>query len=216
MKKIFKLMTLAIMAGTLTFGIASCNKDDDGDDGGNNNSGTNHAVDPTTLISANFENGIPSDWVKIDADGDGYCWAGVEDADYTQMMTGYGRNQSNGITSESYINNVGELTPDNWLVLPEITLPGTGFHVSWWRAAQDAGYPADKYSVYVGTLSGNTFTPIAELATETITAKDQGSWKQLTADLSNYHGQTVRIAFRHYDCTDNFRMILDDVEVSNL
>ena len=36
---------------------------------------------------------------------------------------------------------------------------------------------------------------------------------QHTADLSAYAGQTVYIAFRHYNVTDMFRLNLDDVEV---
>ena len=63
MKKAFRFFAIAAIAFGMTMAV-SC-KPDEGDDNGNNDNG------PEVLIDEAFENGIPSDWSNIDADGDG-------------------------------------------------------------------------------------------------------------------------------------------------
>ena len=160
-----------------------------------------------------FENGF-GDWTTIDADGDGHTW---------QMGTSAGYNGSTGYAeSESYINYVGPLTPDNYLVSPKIALGGS---ISFWACGQDASYAAEHFGVAVST-TGNTnasdFTTIQEW---TMTAKGegiptdvirggnrvQGTWYEYTVNLSAYSGQTGYVAIRHFDCTDQFRLNVDDI-----
>ena len=162
-----------------------------------------------------FEDGF-GDWTTIDADGDGHTW---------QMGNSTGHNGSIGYAeSESYINYVGPLTPDNYLVSPQIALGGS---ISFWACAQDNSYAAEHFGVAVST-TGNTnasdFTTIQEW---TMTAKGegiptdvtrsgnrtQGTWYEYTVDLSAYSGQMGYVAIRHFDCTDQFRINVDDIVI---
>ena len=162
-----------------------------------------------------FENGSIDGLVLIDADGDGYNWL---------ANTSFGgHNGSTGIIySQSYDNNYGALTPDNYIVFPQSNIVA-GSTFSFWACAQDNGWAAEHFGVAVSTTGTNVadFTTVQEW---TMTAKagakavrdgrDQGNWYQYTVDLSAYAGMPVYIALRHFNCTDYFYIDVDDVELS--
>ena len=83
-----------------------------------------------------FENGsaMPAGFSVIDNDNDGNNWDYVY---YTSSALGH--NGSFGLlSSASYINNVGPLTPDNWLILPAFTLPANSdYNLSWYALGYD-------------------------------------------------------------------------------
>ena len=165
---------------------------------------------PQASLSEGFELGIPADWTQIDADGDGYLW-GIE---------GYlAHNSSSCVSSASFINNVGPLHPDNYLVSPRIALGGV---FSFWACAQDAAWPAEHFGVAVSTTTNNSASAFTTVQQWTLTAKegitdgskgtrDQGNWYQFTVNLSSYAGQTGYIAIRHFNCTDKFYLNVDDI-----
>ena len=138
------------------------------------------------------------------------------------MSTGIGHNGSvDMVQSASYINNVGAVTPDNYLVFPQSSI-ANGSTFSFWACGQDASWAGEHFGVAIST-TGNTsaadFTTIQEW---TMTAKgtkavrdgrDQGNWYQYTVDLSDYAGMDVYIAIRHFNCTDMFYLDVDDVEL---
>ncbi|MCR4878501.1 MAG: choice-of-anchor J domain-containing protein [Bacteroidales bacterium] len=167
------------------------------------------AVQAQNLLNEDFENGIPSTWVNVDADGDGNFWLSSENE------TGVsGHNGTNGCAySCSYISSA--LTPDNWLITPAITLTGPA-SLTFWIAAQDANYAAEHYGVYISTTAGTSPADFTLLYEETLDAnggaRAQGTWKQKTVNLASYTG-TIRIAFRHFNCTDMFYMNIDDVVI---
>lgn len=151
-----------------------------------------------------FESDLAECWQNIDNDGDGNSWRSEEATDEKPAHSG-----NFSYTSESYINYVGALTPDNWLITPALAIPAEGATLAWWVAAQDPNYPADHYEVKVSTSATmNTFTTVHE---ETIAS---GDWEERTVNLNNYAGQTIYIAFVHNNCTDNFRMKIDDISVT--
>lgn len=159
----------------------------------------------TSVFSEDFEGGLAA-WTTIDNDGDGNQW---EITDQISVHSG-----SNCVVSASYINNSGPLTPDNWLVTANPITIGSGCALTWYDAAQDADWPAEKYSVYIAT--GNTVSDFtANQPVFTITLSDS-AWTLRAVDLSAYAGQTVYVAFRHYDCTDMFMMKIDDIEISQM
>ena len=160
------------------------------------------AMSAQTLLSEGFEQGIPSTWTTIDADADGQNWMSYP----TGAYVGEGC-----AASASWTSNTGALNPDNWLITPAITIPSADFALNWYVAAQDPSYPQDKYSVYIAT--GNTvadFTATTPVHTEVI---QSGDWTGHMVDLSDYAGQTIYVAFRHYDCSDLFVMKIDEVKV---
>lgn len=170
------------------------------------------AVQAQTLLSEDFESGIPTTWTNTDSDGDGYTW--LPSVDETGIS---GHNGTSGCAySQSYNSTAGALTPDNWLITPAVTLTANS-DLTFWICAQDASWAAEHYGVYIST-TGTSTSSFTLLMEETIDAnggaKVQGTWKQKTISLANYTGQTVYIAFRHFNCTDMFYINLDDVEIT--
>ncbi len=151
-----------------------------------------------------FEDGDPN-WTMIDADGDGNNWYLL---DCSEIEENYAHSGTNLMTSASYINNVGALTPDNWLVLPQYTV-NEGDAVSFWVSGQDPSYAAEVYGVFVSTTTPDVseFTAISDQLTAT------GTWEKKTFDLSAYAGQNVYVAIRHFNVTDMFRINIDDIEI---
>ena len=135
-------------------------------------------------------------WTNVDNDGDGYSWT-------TEMFY-------NGIASASYINGVGALTPDNWLITPPVQLAsGQNYTLSWHVLAADDSYFAEHYGVYVSTTTTalSSFTPLQQY---TLASADETT---VSLDLSSYAGQTVYLAFRHFNCTDQYWLILDSITI---
>lgn len=109
------------------------------------------------------------------------------------------------MVSESYINNLGALTPDNWMVTPEFV---AGNELSFWAQGQDqSGYHAEYIGIFVSTDGGNLWSN--EVAGWTMTSAD----KQYSVDLSEYYGQRVKVALRHYNISDMFQLNVDYIEV---
>lgn len=178
----------------------------------------------------NFENGIPAGWTTIDADGDGYTWVSSKTpGNYHNSgvdLTGTGHNNSNAyVISGSWINQPGQaLTPNNFLVSPKVTIV-TGSTFSFYACAQDPSYPADHFGVAISNNGTSDWIMVNEW---TMTAKNgggaitygrngnnryQGNWYRYTADLSAFAGQKY-IAIRHFNCTDQFILNVDDIELT--
>ena len=145
------------------------------------------------------------EWMFVDKDGDGYNWMWNELGEAPEAYEGAGC-----IYSHSYVNYVGAVNPNNWAISPEFTIPANASSatLSWYAAPQDPGYPEEHYGVYVGT--GTDTANYTQLFEETISYSD---YKNTTVDLTAYAGQTIRVAFRHFNCTDLFILNLDQVEV---
>ena len=162
------------------------------------------------ILQESFDDGVlPNGWLSIDADGDSYSW----DAEYPIQANFITHSGTGCIGSASYINDIGELTPDNWLISPELNIPANASHanLSWWAVAADVNWPNDFYAVYVST-TGNSVANFTEAPI--YTGVSTSEYTQHTVDLSIYAGQSIHIAFRHYDVTDIYWIVLDDIEVS--
>ena len=146
---------------------------------------------------------LPEDWTFIDADGDENNWA-IWDSTQNDVYSG-----SYALSSESYINNVGALTPDNWAITPAITIP-YGASLSFWMNGQDASWAAEHMQVYVGTEPTVDAMIDHPLSSELIAT---GDVEQYLIGLDDSEGQTIYIGFRHYNVTDMFRLNLEDVAV---
>ena len=163
-------------------------------------------VNAQYLLQEGFETGtLPTGWLVQDSDGDGYTW----DATFLYQEEGAAHTGDGIIGSASYINGVGALTPDNWLISPAITMTAAA-NLTFWVKGQDASDNAENYSVYVAT--SNTVAAFSA-TTAVLTGTTTGSWEQKTVNLSSYVGQTIYIAFRHHNTTDMYWLDLDDVEI---
>ena len=147
-----------------------------------------------------------SGWTTIDADGDGNSWYIFAPSD---AIDGNGNPtvfDGACMTSASYMQNA--LTPDDWLISPQVKLDGT---LSFQVRAQDPSYAAEHYAVYVSVGDPTDLTSFVELLPEAVST---GTYQEITADLSAYEGQMGYIAFRHFNCTDMFRLNIDNVTIT--
>lgn len=162
----------------------------------------------TALLTEGFEGTFPpASWSLVDADGDTHNWI----QGTTPGQTAHTGDKS--AVSESWITPPATvLTPDNWMISPAITITAgsTTASVNWWDAAQDPNYPAEKYGLYVSTTDATpaSFTQLA------VTTLSTDAWTERTQDLSAYVGQTIYLAWRHFESSDNFQMKIDDVVVN--
>ena len=152
------------------------------------------------ILTVDFEDGLPEGWTTIDNDGDGRTWKIASNEDYVEC-----HKSAACIVSASYMNQVGALHPDNWLVTPQIELGGL---VKFWMRGQDDSDYMEHFAVYVST-TGTDVADFIEVMPETV-AKDE--YTMYIVDLSAYSGQGY-VAFRHFNCTDQFYLNLDDVTI---
>lgn len=162
-----------------------------------------NAIDCSTPVALpfveDFEAELTDCWSNIDNDGDGFTWS--------MESVGEAHTGAGCYSSSSYLGQ--PLTPDNWLITPQLAIPAQGAYVGWWVAAQDPSYPDDHYEVMVSpTLDLADFVSVYE---ETISTD---AWTERNVDLAQFAGQNVYIAFVHNECTDVFRMKIDDITVA--
>ncbi|MBR3297639.1 MAG: choice-of-anchor J domain-containing protein [Clostridia bacterium] len=159
-----------------------------------------HVKTQTTVAAWDFETDPLEDgWQFIDADGDGLNW------NRSTVITAHSGSYT--IASSSY--DGGARTPDNWAVTPLTALPEGTITLSYAVRTYSSSYP-ETYRIYVGTTDD---IEAMEPVTDDLTSPANESWRVETVDLSDYAGQNVYIAFRHYNCTDQWRFFIDDVEV---
>ncbi|KWW26648.1 MAG: hemagglutinin protein HagA, partial [bacterium P3] len=182
-------------------------------------------------FSVDFEAGLPAGWTVVDGNNDGYTWCLTSNIPstwtyYAGMSLDWYHNGTNAICSGSYINGVGALNPDEYLVTPQVNI-ANGSTFSFYAAATDASYAADHFGVFVSDDATN-WTSVQEW---TLTGKSAGkagdirasrdgrglrigNWYSYSVDLSAYAGQKY-IAIRHFNCYDQYIMCVDDIELTN-
>ncbi len=169
------------------------------------------------VYSCNDSTGFAA-WTSYDNDGDGFEWSAI---DFTGSTNALQNAQGGCAVSYSYDNGTAAaLTPDNIFVSPAIDLTGaTGAVLDWGCGSSEttaSGWFEEHYAVYVATtadlpgLATGTFpTPVFE---GTLTAGEVMETQSF--DISSMAGMTgVYVVIRHFNCTDEFVLIFDDVEV---
>lgn len=164
--------------------------------------------DPVSY-SYGFENGMEG-WTLIDNDGDGFNW--THNSYNTDVAANTGESC---VYSESYSYDLQiALYPDNYMVAPKKFTATEESKISFYACAQQGNYPNEHIGVAVSSASNdncNDFTTIAEWTIEG--DKRQTEWLKYEADLSEYAGQDIWVAIRHFNVTDQFIVVVDDVEI---
>lgn len=170
-------------------------------------------------FEVDYSAGRLQNWTTIDADGDGNDWKLFAE-------TGYGHHSTDGVVvSYSYDNiNQSALSPDNYLVSPQLSITNGNKSLTFYARAMDEAYPSDHFGVAVSTTVNNQASAFAMVQEWTMTAKSAGcevretrsadrvgNWHRFTVDLSDYVGQDIYLAIRHFNSTDNFCLCVDDV-----
>lgn len=152
-------------------------------------------------------------WTFVDVDADGNNWA-VEDQSSVQglsaqgdLLTSYSLNPStfNPLTP----NNFASSTPINCTTYENLSLRFKR------EAAGAPGAEAEKFSIYAISAANQSALTTALLTatpvyTETVAVSR--TLDEITVDLSALDGMdNVYIVIRHYDCTGQFFLAIDDV-----
>ncbi|GAL72884.1 T9SS type A sorting domain-containing protein [Jejuia pallidilutea] len=108
------------------------------------------------------------------------------------------------------------LTPDNLLFTPTFPIPSQAVSISFKMKviSTNATFFAEKYAVLVYDDADfeNSLISVFE---ETLTEGGPGTAKDINVTIPNiFAGKTLGIIIRHYDCTDEVQMLVDDFEVS--
>jgi uncharacterized repeat protein (TIGR02543 family) len=132
------------------------------------------------------------------------------------FSTGYGYDNSDGfMLSESYISGSTSgsgtaVTPDNYLVSPQVLLGGS---ISFYAGARNTSYCAEKFSVMVSTTGNSDAASFTTVGTWTLSLSQAGyNSTPYTVDLSAYSGMGY-IAIRHFDCYDQWFLAVDNVTI---
>ncbi len=159
-------------------------------------SAADDAAEPELIRGYYFESQDEfNQFTLIDNDGDGTNW-----------------NYYNWGTSSAYegagvARDVFKADPDNWLVAPAFTVPAEAASVSFYTKMASSTWP-EKLQAYVGTSP----------EVESMTALDEEAftctllWEKHEYDLSDYAGQTIYFAIRHYQSPDKYYVYVDSLE----
>lgn len=153
------------------------------------------------LLYEDFEDFNEAEWTFVDSDGDGRNWF-LSDSEHDNVYEG-----THCIASASYANSTA-LTPDNWLISPAFTATADA-RLSWYDAPKSTSYAKENYSVYVLPAD---YSALDEgiIVYNGIPAS---SYTRRTVDIGSFYGQNIRIAFRHHDVTDMYRLNVDLIAV---
>ncbi|MEY3048534.1 MAG: hypothetical protein RL365_572 [Bacteroidota bacterium] len=175
-----------------------------------------------THFSDDFNDGNLTGWTSTDNDNDAPV-AGANNYDiwYAANMSGaFAQFGAGSAVSRSWANNI-VYSPNNFLVSPAINLtaaPGVGLSLMWEVGSIESTastWYEEHYAVYVSTSNTPaTMIASAPVFEETLSAGETVFVR--TVDLSAYAGQTIYVMFRHYNCTDENALVLDNVLVKNL
>ena len=162
-----------------------------------------------TYYSENFEGGL-NGWTTVDLDGDTNEWASLN-ASTINSNLGLG-----SLVSFSYTGTLGPLTPDNLATSPAIDLTAvTASNVYFlYDQVTNLSYPEEHYAMYITTSNDPAVITAAAPFYETDVT--DGVLTNKAFDLSSFIGQTVYISFRHFNCTDFYYLIVDNMEVKTL
>ena len=181
----------------------------------------------TSSFSFNFSDGTLDGWKSLDADGDSYGWYNSAE----KLGPGYGYKDDYCVMSHSFYSYVTEngnqygmpLTPDNYLVTEKKYAITESSQLSFLVSALDPEYCAEHYGVAI-TMADNAsaedfFTIFEEtIVNEKLDEWDgmtpQTEWVLRTIDLSKYAGEEVYIAIRHFNCTDQYIINVDDIALT--
>ena len=162
-------------------------------------------------FTGNGSGGISDCWINIDADGDTKKWFSLKtNGEYYAISESYD-------TGSEY-----PLSPDNWLITPPLVLQNNCYLTYKIGGANKVENSAEKYSVLVST-KGIDIADFTEERTETLYPSDYTEQlaeelsgyglKNAKVPLTSYSGKQIHIAFRHWDCTAQDRLVLSDINV---
>ena len=173
-----------------------------------------------TSFAFNFNDGTLDGWRTIDADKDGLSW--FNSSEVFGVGYGYKDNLYCAVSHSYWSGSLNyPVTPDNYLVTEKKYAITKGSQLSFVVCAQDPSCPAEHYGVAITMVDNASAEDFVTIWEETIDSDDldfetpQTDWVLRTIDLSKYAGEEIYIAFRHFNCTDQYILDIDDISLSS-
>ena len=163
------------------------------------------SIDPVDFYE-NFEGSF--DWEVMDQDGDGKTW------EVKYWTDGLYFDGSKAAVSYSWQDVV--LYPDNWMVSPEFTIGEGQKTLSYFTASANQGADADIDEHWQVIIVPEGVEIADGIVVEETTMTTANVTEHLIDLGDNYEGETVRLAFRHFDCSDEYTLIIDGIGVGNM
>ena len=146
---------------------------------------------PTTFGPYTFDDGDLSDFTLLDADGDGRNWAIESNKIDKNSICSYSYIQSQSITPNNYF-----YTNDSYAITANSKL--TYKVLSTW---------SEYYAIVIFENGVETTVQEGIIRTSGTETKE--------VDLSAYAGKSVQIGFRHFNCTGEYYMAIDDLALTD-
>jgi len=146
-------------------------------------------------------------WTNIDKDGDGYSW------------NWYGNPPS--ITSDSYLDDEGDVNPENYLISPAITnIPADAPNVTLAFQVAAGANGTDYKEHYKVIISENEITfdncrnaDVLQDWTELTDANRSKNFTDVSIDMTAYKGKTVYVGLVHGDCTGQYYILVRNLKI---
>lgn len=161
-----------------------------------------------TYLKTDFSEGIPSDFVLYDIDGN------EPSADMTALGFSIGTpwialtegKEHNGVAaSTSWYMRAG--TSNDWMITPAFEVRDAAAVLSWRAMASDSEY-RDGYKVYVSETGGQAVEDFT--ATAFSVSRENASWTEREVSLADYVGKNIRVAFVN-NTRDRSMLYIDDI-----
>ena len=185
-----------------------------------NNNGNGPDIFTTSSCSSSYslpylnDFNDPDAWASCqtfyDNDGDGNYWFYMALGDDATDLHA---------NSASYINGVGPVTPDNWVIMGPVDLTNVSDALLEWEVkGLDPSYCSENYTMYIGP--SNSYSELINSSVsfnETIESGGDAcdSWADRSLDISAATGGLVYIGMRHHDVTNEFLLSIDNVSVTS-
>ncbi|MBR3299460.1 MAG: S8 family serine peptidase [Clostridia bacterium] len=138
-------------------------------------------------------------WNVVDKDGDGANWG--------MRSSGNIYEGDRCMSSVSY-----QRTPDNWLLAPAIELPEGAPYLTFMARGNYSTAYEEHFAVYIAPVGTPSVDDYVEIFPETVATN---AYQQFTVDLSEYAGQNVRIALRHFNTYNMNYLTMDLWQIWN-
>ena len=162
------------------------------------------------ILSESFDKqGIPAGWTTVDTDGDSHDWEFFDNETDGCMASESAHDDGN--------DNFVAYTPNNYLITPLVEGATKVSYKIGSLGKED--FCAEHYALCASTTGKNEsdFQIVQEwtigassASASHIQPMTQGQWQAFDVALPS---GTKYIAFRHFNCTNNFRVNIDDVTI---
>ena len=172
---------------------------------------TPFAPDETIIFQEGFEGAFPpAGWQNLDEDGDNFSWQQEDDID--GFITAY----EGDFFARSDSWSGGPLTPDNWLITSQISLPTVAPDEIIVLEFAVIGTEWEDNFEFLEAYISNTGNQVSDFMTSIWADDLPTEWTTISLDATALQGQDLYLAFRHHNVTDVDVLGLDDIKVKVL